>query len=66
MEASSGSKGVVKSKSPHQKRSSKVKALFGFTQNRYPDVLYYRPTSVRFVQRLDEEGVEACNPIGAL
>jgi hypothetical protein len=33
-----GSKGVVKSKSPPQKRSSKVKAPFGFTRNRYRDV----------------------------
>ena len=50
----SDTKGVVKSKSPPQKRSSKVKAPFGFTRNRYPDVLYYRPTVARFVQPLDE------------
>lgn len=41
-------KGVVKSKSPPQKRSSKVKAPFGFTRNRYPDVFYV------IVQPLDE------------
>lgn len=41
-------KGWSKVKALPQKPSSKVKAPFGFTRNRYPDVLYYRPTSVLF------------------